>query len=114
MQPLQFTTYTKRITPCPQSMKRTRQRPARTQCHEDVNSRFIQIDVHSAITREEKPVLYFINLGLTFAFYGSVLGLLGLLSLETFGRKKDGIKWQLRHGTTWRGLSKRWSGRNEE
>jgi hypothetical protein len=85
-----------------------------TQCHEDVNSRFIQIDVHSAITREEKPVLYFINLGLTFAFYGSVLGLLGLLSLETFGRKKDGIKWQLRHGTTWRGLSKRWSGRNEE
>lgn len=83
-----------------------------TQCHENVNSRFIQIDVHSAITREEKPVLYFVNLGLTFAFYGSVFGLLGLLSLETFGRKKDGIKWQLRHGTTWRGLSKRWPGHN--
>jgi hypothetical protein len=78
------------------------------QCHDNVNNRFIQIDVHSGITREEKPLLYFVNLGLTFAFYGSVLGLIGLMLMETFGRKKDGIKWQLRHGTTWRGLSKRW------
>jgi hypothetical protein len=78
-----------------------------TQCHKDVNNRFIQIDVHSAITREEKPILYFLNVGLTLAFYGSVFGLVGLMLLETFGRKKDGIKWQLRHGTTWRGKSKR-------
>ncbi len=78
------------------------------QCHKDVNSRFIQIDVHSGITREEKPTLYFVNLGLKFAFYGSVFGLVGLMLVETFGRKKDGIKWQIRRGTTWRGKSKRW------
>ncbi len=77
------------------------------QCHENVNSRFIQIDVHSGITREEKPALYFVNVGLTFVFYGSVLSLLALMTYETIGRKKDGIKWQIRQGTTWRGISKR-------
>jgi hypothetical protein len=78
------------------------------QCHDNVNSRFIQIDVHSGLTREEKPLLYFVNVGLTFAFYGSVFGLIGLMLIETISRKKDGIKWQIRHGTTWRGVSKRW------
>jgi hypothetical protein len=77
------------------------------QCHEEANERFIQIDVHSAIEPHEKPVLYTVNLGLQFAFYGSVLGLIGLTLLETFGRKKDGIEWQIRRGTSWRGISKR-------
>ncbi len=78
-----------------------------SQCHEDVNDRFIQIDVHSSIERHEKPVLYFVNLALIFAFYGSVFGLVGLMLLETYGRRKDGIKWQIFHGTSWRGISKR-------
>lgn len=77
------------------------------QCHKDANERFIKIDVHSAIERHEKPVLYFINVGLTLAFYGSVFGLIGLAVLETYGRKKDGIEWQIRKGTSWRGISKR-------
>ena len=76
------------------------------QCHTKVNNRFIQIDVHSSITRGEKPLLYYVNVGLTFAFYGTIFGLVGLMLLETAGRKKDGIKWQIRHGTTWRGQPK--------
>lgn len=77
------------------------------QCHKKVDSRFINVDVHSSINREEKPVLYFVNIGLAIAFYGSVFGLVGLMLLETYGRKKDGIKWQIRSGTTWRGKSTR-------
>ncbi len=77
------------------------------QCHDNVNEKFIQIDVHSRIDREEKPVLFFVNIGLTGMFYSSVLGLMLLALLETIGRKKDGIKWQIRNGTTWRGISKR-------
>lgn len=77
------------------------------QCHEKVDERFIQIDVHSKIAREEKPVLYLVNIGLKFTFYGTIFGLMGLAFLETISRKKDGIKWLLRHGTTWRGKSKR-------
>lgn len=77
------------------------------QCHTKVNNRFIQIDIHSGVSRQEKPFLYFINLALKFAFYGIILGLIGLAIIETYGRKKDGIKWQIREGTTWRGKSKR-------
>jgi nitrate/TMAO reductase-like tetraheme cytochrome c subunit len=77
------------------------------QCHKNVNSRFIQIDVHSGVTKEEKPTLYYIHLALKFAFYVTVFTLIGHAVLETYGRKTDGIKWQLRHGTTWRGHSKR-------
>ena len=78
-----------------------------SQCHENVNERFIQIDVHSAIEPHEKPFLYTVNMGLSAAFYGSVLGLIGLALLETYGRRKDGIEWQIRRGTSWRGVSKR-------
>ena len=77
------------------------------QCHENVNERFVQIDVHSRLERHEKPILYFMNIGLTFAFYGSVFGLIGLMLLETFGRRKEGINLQLKDGTSWRGISKR-------
>ncbi len=77
------------------------------QCHENVNERFVQIDVHSRLERHEKPVLYFMNIGLTFVFYGSVFSLVGLMLLETFGRRKEGVKIQLKDGTSWRGASKR-------
>jgi hypothetical protein len=73
------------------------------QCHEKVNEKFIQIDVHSSIEREEKPFLFFLNFILKYVLYVTILGLMTLLMIETYGRKKDGIKWQLRKGTTWRG-----------
>lgn len=76
------------------------------QCHVKTNEKFVQIAVHPKLTREEKPGLFLISLTLEFALYGSVFGLLGLLVLETYGRKKDGIKWQIRRGTTWRRQSK--------
>lgn len=77
------------------------------QCHVKTNKKFIQIAVHSDITRKEKPALYFMRTSLHLALYGTVFSLLGLLLLETYGRKKDGLKWQIRRGTTWRGKSKR-------
>jgi hypothetical protein len=62
------------------------------QCHENVNDRFVQIDVHSAMG---------------FVFYGSVLSLIGLALLESYGRRKDGIGMQILNGTSWHGKSKR-------
>ena len=76
------------------------------QCHIQSNQRFVQIAVHSNINRDEKPALFFLSLALQLALYGSLFGLLGLLTLETYGRRKDGLKWQLRRGTTWRGEPK--------
>ncbi|MBI4843232.1 MAG: hypothetical protein HY809_02765 [Nitrospirae bacterium] len=77
------------------------------QCHRDVSDEFIKIDVHSGITHDEKPFLHFLEVMLGFVLYGTIFSLLGLAVLETIGRKKDGIKWQIREGTTWRGISKR-------
>lgn len=77
------------------------------QCHENVNERFVQIDVHSAIERHEKPFLYYANVILGFVFYGSVFSLIGLAMLESYGRRKDGIAMQIRKGTSWHGKSKR-------
>jgi len=77
------------------------------QCHKNTNDRFIEIAVHSRIDRNEKPALFFASFGLKLALFATVFGLLGLLSLETYARKKNGLKWQIRRGTTWRGESKR-------
>lgn len=77
------------------------------QCHEHVTEKFVKIDVHSTILPEEKPGLYYLNIALRFVMYGTVGALLSLMLLEIRGRKMDGIKWQLRRGTTWRGKSRR-------
>ena len=77
------------------------------QCHENTNSWFVQVAVHPSVKHEDNPVIHLMNIGLRFALYGSVLGLVGLMLFETFGRRRDGIKMAIRNGTTWRGKSKR-------
>jgi hypothetical protein len=77
------------------------------QCHTRTNERFIQIAVHPRLAEDREDVIGYIGLALKFALYGFTLGLVGLMLIETYARKKDGLKWQLRRGTTWRGASRR-------
>lgn len=77
-----------------------------SQCHARTNSWFVQVAVHPSTEREENPIVFFVNLSLTLALYGTVFGLVGLMLLETFGRRKNGIKFLLRNGTSWRGKPK--------
>jgi hypothetical protein len=77
------------------------------QCHSRTNERFIQIAVHPTLEKEHKGLLGYIGVALKFALFGTTLGLIGLMFIETYGRKMDGLKWQLRRGTTWRGKSRR-------
>jgi hypothetical protein len=76
------------------------------QCHEQTNRWFVEVAVHPAPEHEENPIIYFISLSLSFAMYGTVFGLVGLMLLETYGRKTRGIKFLLRHGTSWRGKAR--------
>jgi hypothetical protein len=76
------------------------------QCHQQTNRWFVEIAVHPAPEHEENPIVYFISLSLSFAMYGTVFGLVGLMLLETYGRKTRGIKFLLRHGTSWRGKAR--------
>ena len=77
------------------------------QCHAKTNSWFIQIAVHPGPKHEGNPIVHFAAIFFRLALYGSLFSLVGLLMLETYGRKKDGIKFLLRHGTSWRGKSPR-------
>ncbi len=81
----------------PDNLKKTCQ-----QCHEQTNSYFVKVAVHPETGRAENPVIYFLNLMLRLALYGTVSGLMGLLILETFGRIRGGITFLMRNGSSWR------------
>lgn len=76
------------------------------QCHARTNSWLVQIAVHPKAHHEGHPAIHFISIFFTFALYGTVFSLLGLLLMETRSRKKDGIKFLLKRGTSWRGKLK--------
>ena len=72
-------------------------------CHKKINKYFVQIAVHPSIEAPRNPVLFIIsNMVLRLMMYGTVFGLMGLLFLETFRRRRDGARMKLRSGTSWR------------
>lgn len=72
-------------------------------CHTEVNAQFVEIAVHPSLENPRNPILFVIsNLILRMIMYGTVFGLMGLLFLETFRRKRDGIGMKLKKGTSWR------------
>ena len=69
-------------------------------CHKKINKYFVQIAVHPSLEDPHNPILFILNnLVLRLILYGTVFGLMGLLFLETFRRKKDGagMKLKVRH-----------------
>jgi hypothetical protein len=72
------------------------------QCHTRTNSWFIKVAVHPPAHGENNPILYFMSIILRLAIYGSVLSLVGLMLFETFGRRKKGVYFILRDGSSWR------------
>ena len=72
------------------------------QCHKRTNRWFINVAVHPPAHGEDNPVIHFMSIILRLAIYGSVLSLVGLMLFETFGRRKNGIRFMLRNGSSWR------------
>jgi len=72
------------------------------QCHAQTNSWFIRIAVHPAATPEGNPVIKLVSHILNFALFGSIFSLVGLLLLETLGRRREGIRLLLKNGASWR------------
>jgi len=71
-------------------------------CHESTNRWFIRIAVHPGIQPEKNPIVAGVSVFFRVALYGTVFGLLGLLLIESIGRRKEGIRLRLKNGTTWR------------
>ncbi|MBI5893733.1 MAG: hypothetical protein HZB79_08815 [Deltaproteobacteria bacterium] len=76
-------------------------------CHTDANKNFARIDPHPTERKDDNPFIYYI--ANVYGPFGDMVtyALLGLTILETIGRKRDGIAWVLRRGSTWRKKSKR-------
>ena len=72
-------------------------------CHKKINKYFIKIAVHPSLEDPHNPVLFIIsNMVLRLILYGTVFGLMGLLFLETYRRKKDGAGMKIKSGSSWR------------
>jgi hypothetical protein len=76
------------------------------QCHKQTNSWFVQVAVHPQVEKEENPVVFFAGLLFRFMLYGAVFSMVGLMLFETYGRRRSGVKFLLRKGTSWRGKPK--------
>ena len=71
------------------------------QCHKRTNAWFIKLAVHPPPHEESSTVIHIMSIFLRLAIYCSVLSLLGLMFLETLGRKRKGVKLMLRNGSSW-------------
>ena len=83
------------------------------QCHPNVNSWFVQIAVHPGTKPETSRAVRLASLILKFAIFGPIFGLVGLVLLETVGRRREGIRLLLRNGASWRQNPARRSSRDK-
>ncbi len=77
------------------------------QCHDKVNSWFINVAVHPRTNHDENLIIQLVKISLGFGMYSTVFALVGLMLFESFGRRRDGIKLIMKNGTTWRRKPKR-------
>ncbi|MES0326592.1 MAG: hypothetical protein ABUK13_00230 [Gammaproteobacteria bacterium] len=71
------------------------------QCHTHADENYAQLDPHSTDTKEGNAFVYYTNI--VYAWVGNVVIflLLSLALAETIGRRRDGIGWSLKKGSSW-------------
>lgn len=79
-------------------------------CHKNADENYAQLDPHPSKKLKDNPFAYYADL--VYGWVGDIVFvlLIALAAFETVGRKRDGVGWRLKHGSTWWGKSKR--GRN--
>lgn len=76
-------------------------------CHKNADEKYAVVDPHPVFNEEYSPILH--KGELIYGTFGNivVLCLVGLSMFETFGRRRDGVAWRLKRGSTWWRKSKR-------
>ncbi|MCU7905644.1 MAG: hypothetical protein KZQ76_07230 [Candidatus Thiodiazotropha sp. (ex Epidulcina cf. delphinae)] len=76
-------------------------------CHEAADEKYAIVDPHPSFDEEFNPVLH--KAEEIYGVVGEVVvtALLGLSLFETIGRRRDGVGWRLRRGSTWWRRSRR-------
>lgn len=79
-------------------------------CHTHADSNYAELDPHPTSKKEDNPFRYYANK--IYGLIGDVVIvlLIGMGVIETVGRRRDGVVWRMRKGSSWWRLSSR--GRN--
>jgi len=76
-------------------------------CHIYANENYAALDPHPTDDRLENPFIYYAEMGYNWLAYIVIASLLLMALLETIGRRRDGVEWRLKRGSSWWRRSKR-------
>lgn len=76
-------------------------------CHIRADENYARLDPHPTSHREDNPFRHYAELIYNIIGDVVILGLVGLSLFETFGRRRDGVCWRLKQGSSWRRKSPR-------
>ena len=72
------------------------------QCHKTADENYAAIDPHPTHHKEDNLFNYYAEMIYNIVGNIALFGLVGMALFETFGRRRDGVNWVLRAGTSWR------------
>lgn len=76
-------------------------------CHSLADENYAAIDPHPTAKKHDGTFRYYAEHIYNLISVVTIIGLVGLSLFETWGRRRDGVAFRLRHGTSWRRKSKR-------
>ena len=76
-------------------------------CHTRADEKYAAIDPHPSDDIKENPFRHYAEEIYNIVGNVAIVGLVGMALLETFGRRRDGAGWRVRHGSRWWRRSKR-------
>lgn len=76
-------------------------------CHTTADQDYARLDPHPTSGRHDNPFRYWAEFVYNRMSEVVILGLVGLSMFETFGRRRDGVGWRLKQGSSWWRKSKR-------
>ena len=76
-------------------------------CHKFADEKYALIDPHPLEGKEGNPVRHMVEEAYNWIGNIVIAALLGLAFFETIGRRRDGVNWRLKHGSSWWRKSRR-------
>ncbi len=76
-------------------------------CHVYADANYAKLDPHPSKGEEDNPFRHTAEKIYNLMSITVIIGLVGLSLFETFGRRRDGVGWRLKHGSSWRRKSRR-------
>ncbi|WJW76617.1 hypothetical protein QVG61_05875 [Thiohalobacter sp. IOR34] len=70
-------------------------------CHIYADENYVRLDPHPTSHPQDNPFRYYAELIYNVIGDVVIIGLVGISLFETIGRRRDGVIWKIRHGSSW-------------